>query len=366
MGIDNPIGFLDLPPELRLQIYKLLLGKCPWSDICFLLQRSKKISSEDKQSNTDTTSRRPAVRFIYPLMQLFLTNKQIYLEAAHVFYSQRTFQARIELGEKDWQTIYKWLVMIGPHNRKSLRRIEIRYYCIEWAPILEDGQPGERWVTHLHGLDTYRPMDWENLWPMGGWVELISPTIEKIFKVLGECRNVIVTFYSWANEYGLELANRMVCPELYEAEQENEYPNSPSFYMSFQSWFQLYISFWEQPDIEFDGDLYGQYDFYGPPTKSLLPDLMELYRTRYGRDSIIVLWRVEFLRHTEDWSWARSIIERSGWDILQFEPAEYYDSEGEIVQLRKRSKIPPELTAQSTGDLEADIDLCMRCLDGAD
>jgi hypothetical protein len=38
MGIDNPISFMDLPPELRIQIYKLLVeGKSflpyrPWTN----------------------------------------------------------------------------------------------------------------------------------------------------------------------------------------------------------------------------------------------------------------------------------------------------------------------------------------------
>ncbi|RHZ49500.1 uncharacterized protein CDV56_104316 [Aspergillus thermomutatus] len=289
MGIDNPISFLDLPPELRLQTYKILLGRYPYSPIRLGRKETEKNSSEDKQNTTETRRLHPAVPFIFPLMQLFLTNKQVYLEAVHVFYTQHIFRTSIELGEKDWQKIYKWLRMIGPHNRKNLRRIEIDYRCLEWAPILEGGQPGERWVGDLYGMVRYLPIDWEDLSPTGGWVEFISPTIEKIFKLLGECGNVIVTFKSGPGE----LLDRLLCPELYQAEQGNEYPNSVWFDMSHKNWFRHYISFREQPDIDYDGDLYGEYDFFGPPTKSLLPDLMELYRTRYGVESISVLWRVE-------------------------------------------------------------------------
>ncbi|KAG2027485.1 hypothetical protein GB937_001229 [Aspergillus fischeri] len=254
MDIDNPISFLDLPPELRLQIYKDLIWTYPE------YHRDKK-----------APRRSSLQRF---RLNLFLTNKQVYLEGAHVFYTHTLFKASIKLGEKDWQTLYKWLVMIGPHNRRNLRRIEIRYCCLEWAPILEDGQPGKRWVTNLRDLD-----------PTGEWVEYISPTIEKIFKLLGECRNAIVTIDCCANELG----DRVLSPELYVAEQGTGYPNSRWFDMSFQYWYKLYISCKEQPDIDFDGDLYGEYDFLGPLDKSLIPDLVELYRTRYGEDSISVL-----------------------------------------------------------------------------
>ncbi|GIK02949.1 hypothetical protein Aspvir_007014 [Aspergillus viridinutans] len=302
-------------------------------------------------------------------MQLFLTNKQVYLEAANVFYTHSIFHASIELGEKDWQTIYKWLMMIGPHNRKNLGRIEIRYCCLEWAPILEDGRPGERWVTDLRDLDLYQPLDWEDLSPTGGWVEYISPTIEKIFKLLGDCRNVVVTINCCANELG----DRLLCPELYVAEQGTGYPNSRWFDMSPRTWFKLYISGNDQPDIDFDGDLYGEYDFFGPPDTSVIPDLVELYRTRYGRDSISVLWKGEIMIWAKaERSWRINIVERSGWDILQSEcrPLRSCPSTvtAELVtmQLKRRSKNLQELAAQSTGDLEADIDLCMRCSGDAD
>ncbi|PKX92356.1 uncharacterized protein P174DRAFT_442210 [Aspergillus novofumigatus IBT 16806] len=258
--------------------------------------------------------------------------------------------------------------MIGPHNRKNLRRIEICYCCLEWAPILEDGRPGKRWVTDLRDLDVYRPLDWENLSPTGEWVEYISPTIEKIFKLLGECRNVIVTIDCWANELG----GRVLFPELYVAEQGTGYPNSRWFDMSFQTWYDLYITCEEQPDIDFDGDLYGEYNFFGPLDMSLIPDLVELYRTRYGEDSISVLWTGEIMIFTtEERSWRINMIERSGWDILQSK-CRYLSAissapmtEVVTMQLKRRSKNLQELATQSSGDLEADLNLCMRCSDDA-
>ncbi|KAF7166133.1 hypothetical protein CNMCM5623_010010 [Aspergillus felis] len=365
MRIDNPISFLDLPPELRIQIYKLLLGENRYKDICLGQRGPEKNSSEDKKDSTETRGLHPAVPFIYPLMELFLTNKQIYLEAVHMFYTHSIFEASIELGEKDWQMIYKWLVMIGPQNRKNLRRIKIRYCCLEWAPILENGQPGERWIADLRDFDLYRPYDWENLSPTGRWVEYISPTIEKIFKLLGECRDVIVTIDCCAYELG----HRLLCPELYVAEQGTGYPNSSWFHMSPHTWYNLCISCEKQPDIDFDDDLYGEYHFFGPPDKSVIPDLVELYRTRYGGDSISVLWKGHTIWAIAERSWRSNVIERSGWDIIQSEYSPLREvhsctaptTEMVTMHLKRRSKKLPKLAAQSTGDLEADINLCMRC-----
>jgi hypothetical protein len=362
MAVDNPISFLDLPPELRSQIYKTLFEEVPYRTI-----------------RTDINSWREKTRIIRPKVdsywgwglysryspvKLFLSNKQVYQEAVHAFYTHLTFEAFIHLGEKDWQTIYKWLEMIGPQNRKNLRKIEIEYDCLEWAPILEDGEPGQRWVTDLYGRDKRRPTDWLKLSPTGGWVERISPTIEKIFKLLGECHNVMVTFKPdrWS------LLGRLLYPELYEAEHENDYPNTWHFEMTPEGYWK-----WDpypgdesdnceyESDIGYDGDLYGGYNFYGPQTRSLLPDLMELYRTRYGADSIRVLWMVEIHWDPEDISRRRDMIERSGWDILHFECDRRV-----TMQLRKRLKKGQELAAQSTGDLGDDINLCERWLEGVE
>ncbi|KAF4167353.1 hypothetical protein CNMCM6936_005310 [Aspergillus lentulus] len=369
MAVESPISFLDLPPELRIQIYKDLFWTYFGIPIHFQLPKSNNDSSNDKQNTAETRRPHAAVPYKYYAMNLFLTNKQVYLEAAHVFYSHSIFRASIKLGEKDWQTLYKWLVMVGPHNRKNLRRMEISYCCLEWAPMLDDGQPGRRWVTDLRGQDVYQPLDWEYLSPTGEWVEYISPTIEKIFKLLGECRNVIVTIDCCANELG----DRVLCPELYVTEQGTGYPNSRWFDMSFHSWYTLYLSCKEQPDIDFDVDLYGKYHFAGPPDKSLIPDLVELYRTRYGEDSISVLWTGEIMiRATEERSWRINMTERSGWDILQSEclssRSNSSTSTTEVVtmQLKRRSKNLHELAARSTGGLEDDLDLCMWCSDDAD
>ncbi|GIJ81632.1 hypothetical protein Asppvi_000131 [Aspergillus pseudoviridinutans] len=366
MGIDKPISFLDLPPELRIQIYKLLLGENRYRHICRGQRGPEKNNSEDRQDSTETRALRPAAPYIYSLMQLFLTNKQIYLEAVHIFYTHSIFKASIELGEKDWQTIYKWLVMIGPQNRKNVRKLSIYYDCLEWAPVLEDGHVGERWLTGLSGEDRYQPWDWTRvgLSPTREWVELISPTIEKIFKLLGECRNVTVTF---GRHLSGELVDRVLYPRLYEAEKGKEYPNSEYFGMSYEIQWYFKVPY-SMEDVLYDHDLYGEYDFYGPPTRSLLPDLMELYRTRYGGNSISVLWDVMLFCAKMETSWRRSMIERSGWDILQFErhPLINLSKEVVIMDLKKRSKDLQELAAQSTGDLECDINLCMRCSGDAD
>ncbi|GIC90487.1 uncharacterized protein Aud_006921 [Aspergillus udagawae] len=364
MGIDNPIGFMDLPPELRIQIYKILLRGNYYCRIRLGQTGPEKNSSEDKQNITEKISLNTAVCYMYPLMQLFLTNKQIYLETVHMFYTHSIFHACIELGEKDWQTIYKWLVMIGPYNRKNVRKLSIDYNCLEWAPVLEDGRTGERWLTDLGGGDYYRPSDWcsVGLSPTREWVELISPTIEKIFKLLGECRNVIVTFSHLAGE----LLGRVLYPRLYEAEKGKEYPNSEWFGMSYESHWTFRVPY-SMENVLYDNDLYGEYDFYGPPTRSLLPDLMELYRTRYGGNSISVLWSVILWWGNWETSWRRSMIERSGWDILRLEPHSLTrHSEVVSMDLKKRPNNLQELAAQPTGDLQADIDLCMRCSDDAD
>ncbi|KAF7122632.1 hypothetical protein CNMCM5793_000657 [Aspergillus hiratsukae] len=356
MGIDNPIGFLDLPAELRLQVYKILFGQCSLSSASRLSadpRKSEKNSPEDRE-NTTKTKRLFAQTKSFGVhvysgcspLPLFLSNKQVYLESAYVFYTHNTFYASIELGEKDWQTIYKWLVMIGPQNRKNLRKIDIHYDSLELAPILTNGKPGKSWLTSLGGEDRYRPGDWckrvtVELSPTWEWVEFISPTIEKIFKLLGECRNVTVTFQPW----GYELLDRVLCPELYEAEKGNRYPNSEWFKMTYEN-------------LLYSNDSYDMEDIL-----SLLPDLMELYRTRYGGDSISVLWHVMLFLETEETSWRRSMIERSGWDILQFEcrtsppPNDVPSNDVIIIDMKKESKNLQEFAAQSTGDLRADIRL---------
>jgi hypothetical protein len=366
MGIDNPMSFLDLPPELRIQIYKYLIRTCPYNSIYIGLQKPEKNSSKDEQNTTVTISHHAAVRYIYPVVQLFLTNKKVYLEATHVFYTYSLYEASIELGEKDWQTIYKWLVMIGPHNRRNLRKLSIHYDCLEWAPILEDGRAGERWLTELSGVDRYHPDDWcttVELSPTREWVELICPTVEKIFKHLDECRNVIVTFHL---ETG-ELLGRVLYPRLYEVEKGKGYPNSESFDMSYESHWNFRDPY-RMEDVLYDNDLYGEYDFYGPPTRSLLPDRMELYRTRYGGNSISMQWSVILFWKKAETTWRMSMIERSGWDILQLERFPVTNHLREVVnmQLKKRSKNLQAFAAQSAGDLEADINLCMQCSDDAD
>ncbi|GFF77017.1 hypothetical protein CNMCM8927_004111 [Aspergillus lentulus] len=363
MGIDNPISFLDLPPELRIQVYKYLIRSYPDKAIYIELQNSDKYSSKDKQNTTETKSHHAGLAYKYPIMQLSLTNKQVHLEATQVFYTDSLFEVFIELGEKDWQTLYKWLVMIGPHNRRNLRKLLIYYDCLEWAPILEDGRAGERWLTGLSGVDRYHPDDWckpvgVELSPTREWVELISPTVEKIFKLLAECRNVIVTFLLHIGR----LIGRVLYPRLYEAEKGKEYPNSEWFDMSYESHWDFRDPY-KMEDVLYDNDLYGEYNFYGPPTRSLLPDLMELYRTRYGRNSISLQWSVILFWKKAETSWRRSLIERSGWDILQWECFPVTNNLKEVVtmDLQKRSQNLQELAAQSSGDLLADMNLCMRC-----
>jgi hypothetical protein len=105
-------------------------------------------------------------------------------------------------------------------------------------------------------------------------------------KLLGDCRNVIVTFDPLEHE----LPGRVLYPRLYEAEKGKEYPDSECFGMSYESHWTFRAPY-SMEDVLYDNDIYGGYDFYGPPDKSVIPDLVELYRARYGGDSISVFWK---------------------------------------------------------------------------
>ena len=149
------LSFLDLPPEIRNQIYDLALIKdapinlCPPSTISrknsimaekvsvlpeYEVFRTPKLTRElqrrERSLEPFGSSFRLQKDLLYVRQQLapglLQTCRQINTESAGYFYSRNTWQF---MEDEDWSVFFRFLITIGPQNRAHIKNLEV------FAPI---------------------------------------------------------------------------------------------------------------------------------------------------------------------------------------------------------------------------------------
>jgi hypothetical protein len=207
---------------------------------------------------------------------LLQCNRTIALEAAQTFYGQNTFAFD---GHHEWIPVISWLDAIGDVNRSLLTRLEARQRNPTKAWQYPDGT---RVSIHIDERNEIYPRNPHfphlDVVPEGE-VDSITPLIEMIFLMLGQC----------------ETGNKLVFA------LNLEYDLVPGTVIN---------------DMTEDADIYY--------SSMDLPNLIEKWRVDYTtgtrRRPVEVIWKAECLRIL--YNEKKGLIEDLGWDILEQEEAE--------------------------------------------
>jgi hypothetical protein len=238
---------------------------------------------------------------------LFLCNSIIYREAAKVFFGGKTFNFSFEDGEVDWDMLYGWLKTIGRRNICHLRHLKIAYDSVDVRIHKENHKISEQRCYDLNGVP-FGPAPKSDETELDGTTpdrfEVISPSIERVFRKLSQSGGPLTVTMSLPNLQG-KLLPRLLYPYV----DLQEYDPLPLFdpfgprETSLQEW-----------HCDEAGATRAR---YSPKEFCMLPDLMEGYRKKYGKNNLSVQW--EGRQYADKWDKTKHLLLRSGWEILHWE-----------------------------------------------
>ncbi len=195
LSVTLKTSYLDLPPELRDEIYIYsLISPNPitlWCGVGKDETDHSDLSGNITRSTSKTVNSTNVSTLVkHFALNLLQCNRQVAREAATIFYRRNTFRF---MGQGNWNPLYVFLGMIGEDNRGNLRSIEMHM-----------PKPDQVW-QHADGTCTSRD-DWRfrevkpqsTHWLLErgkstsyveGYVDHFDPAIEACFRVLGKIRS---------------------------------------------------------------------------------------------------------------------------------------------------------------------------------
>ena len=117
------IGFLELPAELREQIYELIVVEPSGKDLYVGARHWYVWLDHSIVGQIDTAKQPPITRVC----------RQLRREALPLFYAHDTFTTMLEIDEPwaiNTKSTNSWLEAIGPHNARAMKSFTIR--CSWW------------------------------------------------------------------------------------------------------------------------------------------------------------------------------------------------------------------------------------------
>ncbi|RLL97787.1 hypothetical protein CFD26_106380 [Aspergillus turcosus] len=323
-SVNIPKSLLFLPPEIRLLIYRHLLVL---TERCITIREMYVPDPEGCAS----TWKEQAVVFFDPIQKrkvrgklarwrpwgseweittfavenpppsvlpLFLCNSTIYQEAARVFFGENEFRFHIADGEADWNMLYGWLEMIGRRNICQLRHLQIVYDSVD--AIVHEGNQRFSLKASYDLAGERNPRSYDELLSTD-WFEVISPSIERVFRKLSWSDNPLTVTMRLLDCQDM-LVPRLLYPEV----DLQEYDPLPLFNpfgpreTSLQEWV------YDQAGAR-----------YSPKEFCMVPDLIEGYRKKYGKNTLTVQWSGR--QYADEWDRTKRLLLRSGWEILRWE-----------------------------------------------
>lgn len=183
--------FLDLPPEIRIKIYRYSLVASEPLTIWSGSQYFDIIEFPESIRLTSHEMVKIDVRFSNHLaLGLLCCNRQVSSETAAILYQGNTFRF---LGINNWNPLYGFLEMIGQENRHNLQN-----------PEMAMPKPQQVW-QHADGTCTSSEQSWRlrEVVPQSmrlrsssalieeGFVDYLDPAVEACFRILGRSKSTL-------------------------------------------------------------------------------------------------------------------------------------------------------------------------------
>jgi hypothetical protein len=117
------VSFLDLPREIRNQIYYHVLFLPDPITVCSMHYEYTTESRDGRHSLIESITMDPIYPILAPpMLALMYCNRQVAVEATASFYNLNTFRFA---GHDTWQPMYQWLSIIGAGARAQLRNLMV-------------------------------------------------------------------------------------------------------------------------------------------------------------------------------------------------------------------------------------------------